>query len=208
MDSKGNLFERVPLSLEARLKKLSGMITELELLLARFQREGNESTLYLVNHILRVLLAYKGQNKPLLIDLAHEIEVPLDVYGIRWNEEFYQKRVANFGSGVNQVILPAQSVSISSTPFFKPMTIEAWLDDPQTVIDGVKITGRSLIYDTASAEGSHIDTSLPRWLVRLKEFGVGGYPAYGLAILTLGQVVVSLGHRVLDATGKDVANHG
>lgn len=150
---------------------------------------------------LRSLLVSSGQT-PLLLDLAKQINFPLEFYSTPLdyldNEEI--ARIL----GTTRIQWSGDSIRATNEgpPFHQKVTMAQWLSSTQLVVRGRKVSGEQLLKLVANKlGGAHYDPSLPPDLAEIRQFEIGGVPSQYITLIRLAEVVVSLGRRLLAEVG-------
>ena len=150
---------------------------------------------------LRALLVSGGQT-PLLLDLAGQMDLPLEFYSIPLdfldNEEMAQIL------GPTRIQWSGDSIRArpQGPPFHQKVTMAQWLSSTQLVVKGMKVSGETLLKLVANKlGGAHYDLGLPPELASIRQFEIGGVPSQYITLIRLAEVVVHLGHGLLAQAG-------
>ncbi len=162
---------------------------------------GEEAHLVPVVGQLKALLVSSGQT-PLLLDLARQLDFPLEFYSMPLdfldNEE-----IANI-LGPTRIQWTGDSLSPQAVPplIRQKVAMKDWLASTQVVVGQQKISGEELLKMVANKlGGAHYDTKLPPKLAAMGPFKIGGVTSFYLTLIRLGQVVVHLGRKLMEHSG-------
>ena len=167
-------MSRIPLIIEQRKRQLAGAADELEVLAKRFEEHNFESTLGPILSSLRALLVKTPSNHPLLLDLADELDIRLDVYGPPANMDAFHRQVLEITKASSLLILPDSLNLTKAVASPRPMNLREWLDEPTAFVYGNRLTGKDMVRGIGSKEGAHYDNSWPDWLLELKRYELAG----------------------------------
>ena len=150
---------------------------------------------------LRALLVSSGQT-PLLLDLARQMDFPLDFYSIPL--DFLDNEEMAKILGPTRIQWSGDSIRSTpeGPPFHQKVTMAHWLSSTQLVVRGTKVSGEQLLKLVANKlGGAHYDPELPPELASIRQFEIGGVPSQYITLIRLAEVVVYLGRRLLAQAG-------
>lgn len=185
-----------------RLEELRQALIVIEHGLRAAVEAGEEAHLVPVVGQLRALLVSSGQT-PLLLDLARQLDFPLEFYSIPL--DFLDNEQIAEILGPTRIQWTGDSLSAKPVPppIKQKVTMKAWLASTQVVVGRKKISGERLLKMVANKlGGSHYDPTLPPELAAILPFELGGVTSFYLTLIRLGQVVVHLGRKLLEHSGE------
>ncbi len=184
-----------------RLEELRKALMVIEHGLRAAVEAGEEAHLVPVVGQLRALLVSTRQT-PLLLDLARQLDFPLEFYSIPL--DFLDDEEIAKILGPTKIQWTGDSLSPQAVPpmILQKVAMEDWLASTQVVVGQQKISGEELLKMVANKlGGAHYDTTLPPQLATIVAIELAGVTSFYRTLVSLGEVVVRLGRKLLEHSG-------
>jgi hypothetical protein len=192
--------DKILLSPDTQEDQLRSRVQALQIMLAAFH-QGKTCFLDDILSNLRSLVFYKDKSQydPLLLRLAAFKKMPLPVYIVP-----EQAEIAQHTTGVEPpLIVGSGSASFEpQIPWVKMVDFQEYLESPALYCNGGPLSPLQLIREAANTQSSaHFDQSVPRIVEGLKDTPIiFGRNTLEQHIVELGELVVKLGHFVLEGS--------
>jgi len=179
-----------------RIQELQTALKALQFGIDGFHKSGDEAHLLGVKATLRALVALGGRTMtPLLLDLAKEINLPLEFYSLPPEEK------KSLAPHVNTVrIITSKSWSIEPQPGMQRYTLEEWLELPAYLVTKTqefKCRNDVLRQISESEGGAHFDKKIKIIVDELQWQSGSRYNGIQFFLVDISALVYWLGQRLV-----------